>query len=246
MTLQDRYLKGETVSVYENIYKLGEDAFSSKYYTDVENVLTETFKRVAYNLNIIHKELIEIGYPFKSNVTYNFEQPLTNPLPDIDSLLLTLENIYKPWGAIPVALNMFYKIVGACNFASTESNISRPWRLADPIQILSLDDILREVTSSGDNDYLNECYLNDGIITIEISADYLHKDDVSGGPAYSIPITKQQVIDPPLLNEYHNTTFINYLRICMNNCGFSRITHPDECNEYQAFFDRVKPKLMPI
>ena len=60
-----------------------------------------------------------------------------------------------------------------------------------------------------------------------------------GGLAYLLQVKKRQTVDAEFLNEEHRTTFINYLRICFDNSGFSRITNPEYDNDYQTFFDMV-------
>jgi hypothetical protein len=60
------------------------------------------------------------------------------------------------------------------------------------------------------------------------------------GQAYSLQLTPKPSIDGQFLYEEHDTTFINYLRICFDNCGFSRITNPEYDNDYQSLFDKVK------
>ena len=82
--------------------------------------------------------------------------------------------------------------------------------------------------------------------SLELAADYLHKDNISGGPPYSIQITKEPQIDSLFLNEAHETTFIDYLRICMENCGFSRTKEFENQTDYQAFCDKVRPQLKKI
>ena len=83
-------------------------------------------------------------------------------------------------------------------------------------------------------------------MALPLSADYLHKDNISGGQPYSLQLTTTPSIDGQFLYEEHNTTFINYLRICFDNCGFSRITNPEYNNDYQKFFDKVQPQLKRI
>ena len=147
MKLYDRYKIGETETVYEDIYKLGGDAFLESNFADIEKVLTETFERVAYNLDIIYKELTNINYLFKTNFEFNFERPLIKPLADTDKLLSRLDKSVRPFGFVPLSLKMFYKIVGACNFGwDYETNEDFIWQCADPIQITSLDDLVSEFT----------------------------------------------------------------------------------------------------
>ena|ERR1022692_775554 len=247
MTLYDRYINGQTEQVYQDIYALGQDAFLLANLSEIEKVLTETFRRVAYNLDIIYAELKNINYLFKSKFEYNFQRPLIRPLPDTEKLLKKLDIAVKPFGFMPLSLKMFYRIVGACNFGwDYDTNEEYIWQFADPIQITSLDVVVTEVTEKGYLTDLTEYYEEDGFVSLQLSADYLHKDNTSGGPAYSIKLTKTQSVDSEFLNEEHVTTFINYLRICFDNCGFSRIKNPENYNDYQAFFDKVNPQLKPI
>jgi hypothetical protein len=57
MTLLEQYKNGEMKEVYAEIQKLGQEAFLPEKFSEVEAVLSETFKRVAYNLEVIFTEL---------------------------------------------------------------------------------------------------------------------------------------------------------------------------------------------
>ena len=83
MTLYERYINGETSTVYEEIEQLGQTAFNSDNFGDVEKVLVETFTRVRYNLEIIHKELKEINYNFKADFESNSNKPLSSHYPTL-------------------------------------------------------------------------------------------------------------------------------------------------------------------
>lgn len=250
MKFYDRYISGEDGrSVYNDIYNLGELAFHNEYFDDVNNVLTETFKRIVDNLNIIFEELNVIEYAFKTEFQFNFEKPLLRPLPNTDELLAQLDKLVEGFGQVPYSLKMFYKIVGACNFGWDYEKVPKKyWECADPIQICSLDDLVSEVSDDDWKDYLIETLEEDPsqFPCLELAADYLHKDNISGGLPYSIQITKEISVDGLFLNEPNETTFINYLRICMENCGFARITKPEYKNEYKEFFEKVKPRLKMI
>ena len=249
MTLYDRYLNGQTKQVYQDIYELGENAFSASYFGDIEKVLNETFLRVDYNLNIIYNELMQINYLFKTVPKYNFEKPLHKPLSNTAFLIEQLDKAVKPFGHVPLSLKFFYKIVGGVNLVwDYNTNEDFLWNMADPIQIASLDAVVETVTEEWWKDDIQQ-YVDDeefGIAFLELSADDLHKDNVSGGQAYALQITERPSIDSKFLNEPNNTTFIDYLRICFENCGFPGITRPDMQNKYQDFFDRVKPQLKSI
>lgn len=249
MTFYNRYINGETEGVYQDIYALGQDAFLPANLQDIEKVLTETFQRTAYNFDIIYKELKAVDYLFKTNPENNFEKPLHEPLPDTYLLLEQLDKMVKPFGFIPLSLKFFYKIVGGVNFVwDYENSENFMWKMADPIQIASLDAVVETVTDENWREDVQQ-YLDDesfGSAFLDLSADDLHKDNVSGGLPYAMQITSEPSIDGNFMNEPNHTTFINYLRICFEYCGFPGITRHDMNNDYQAFFGKVKPQLKNI
>ena len=249
MNLYERYLNGETKAVYDDINKLGSNAFDDSHIKEIEKVMTETFERVLFNLNIIYEELIEIGYLFKTDFEFNFEKPLHPPLKNTESLIKQLESAVKDFGFIPLSLKYFYRIVGGVNFVwDFENNENFMWNMADPIQISSLDSIVEEVTTEYWKEDIQQ-YVDDedfGCAFLGLAAGDLHKDNVSGGQSYAIEITKEPMIDGRFINEPNETTFINYLRICFDNCGFPGIARSDTNNKYQKFFDKVKPQLKKI
>lgn len=249
MNLYQKYLKGETVSVYREIDKLDYNLLNIEQKKEVEKVLNETFKKVAFNLKIIYKELINIGYLFKKVYEFNFEKPLHDPLENTEFLIKQLDSAVKPFGFVPLSLKYFYRVVGGVNFVwdfATDEKIR--WDMADPIQIFSLDDLVQEVT----NEYWKEDiqpYVNDenfGCAFLDLSADDLHKDNVSGGQPYAIEITQKQAIDSKFMNEFNDTTFINYLRICFDHCGFPGMIGTNINDDFKDFHDKVKPQLLKI
>ena len=90
-----------------------------------------------------------------------------------------------------------------------------------------------------DDEYFGCAFLN-------LSADDLHKDNTSGGEPYAIEITKEQTIDARFMNEANETTFINYLRICFDHCGFPGMIGTNINDDFKDFHDKVKPQLLKI
>ncbi|SFA47015.1 hypothetical protein SAMN04488511_106119 [Pedobacter suwonensis] len=247
MNFYDRYRKGETHSVYADIEKLGEEAFSPVFYTDVEKVLMETFRRVKLNLDIIYKELRNINYVFWKDEEGNI-QALLRPLSDVDEQLDILERNIESIGKLPMSVKMFYKTVGSCDFSwNYQDDPNILWELADPIQIISLSDCILQVTDQYWFEEMEEYIQNKGFgfAFLELSADNFHKDNMSGGAAYALQLNYERSIDGKFLNEPNNTTFINYLRICFESCGFPSISYEDN-KIYQEFCDKVKPQLLKI
>jgi hypothetical protein len=234
-----RYQTGETITVYTDIEALGSKAFSPAHYTDVQEVLQETFRRVAYNLDIIYKELVKIGYNFREEPVYSFEHPLLEPLDNTEELLQQLDARVETFGHVPLSLKMFYRIVGSCNFTWDYETIPEiPWEGADPIEVTALDDLMTQVTE--------DAYDDESWEGLWIAADNLHKDNISGGQPYTLELTPEPSVDSQLLYEWHDTTFINYLRIAFEYAGFPGAAEMEEEEELQDFIKKVRPQLLPI
>jgi hypothetical protein len=240
MSLLEKYLQGDTVRVYEEISSMGSDAFGKRNVGQVRAILTETMSRVVFNLNIIRSALRGINYCFKDDPRYDFEYSLLKPRWKAQFQIRKLERTVRPLGFVPLSLKMFYSIVGSCNFAwDYDTNPVIPWEGADPIQVAPLTDLLGEAKDLEPN--------NDGDpVGLPLSANYYHKDNVSGGPAYSVELTTKPQVDSRYLNEEHDTTFINYLRIAMGNCGFSRAYEVENLRDFVDYRNKVKPLLKPI
>jgi hypothetical protein len=238
MNLLDRYLQGEGRSVYAEIERMGPDALAKRNLGIVDAVLRETMNRVAYNLSIIYSGLLEEDYCFQSNIQFDFDYPLLKPFPNVKDLIRKLEKGVRKFGHIPLSLKLFYEIVGSCNFAWDYDGIEEiPWEGADPIQIGPITDLLEE---------LKDMEVEDEEPGLSVSADYLHKDNISGGPGYAVELTRMPQAASRFLNEEHETSFINYLRIAMDGCGFSRGRAVSHLDSFVQFSEKIRPQLKPI
>jgi len=247
MSFYERYKNGETHGVYADIEKLGEEAFSPSYYSDIEKVLIETFQRVNFNLDVIYKALKDIDYIFWKDKLGN-DEALLKPFSDTNELLKVLERNVEPIGKLPVSIKMFYQFVGSCNFAwNYQEDPNILWEMADPIQITPITDCVSQVTDQYWLEEMEECIQDGdfGFAYLDLSADDLHKDNISGGAPYALQLNKDKSIDGRFLNEPNDTTFINYLRICFESCGFPGMSY-DNNKIFQEFYDEVKPKLLKI
>ncbi len=246
MSFIERYNNGETVEVYQDIYNLGENAFNAAYLNDVTEVLNETFRRVKFNLGIIHKALLDMDYKLRTEFSYHSQAPLTEPLKNCEKMLKKLDKTVKPFGYVPLSLKTFYRIVGSCNFTWDYENYEElHWEYADPLEIIALDDIFDEEWQEMMEE-MREEEGEESPVYLDFSGDYYHKDNVSGGAPYAIEITEKPSIDSRVLFDDVETTFINYLRLSFDNCGFMKITYPEHNNDYEAFFNLVKPQLKKI
>lgn len=240
MDLLEKYLGGDTLRVHEEIERMGPAAFEKGNFQEVNAVLAETMKRVAHNLDVIYAALQAKNYCFKKNPRHDFEYPILKPRWGVKFRVRRLEKAVKTFGHVPLSLKMFYRIVGACNFTWDYETIEEiPWEGADPIEIIPISDLLREVKELEADD-------EDEEVGLPAAGDYLHKDNISGGPMYRVELTRNPQVDSKFLHEEHETTFINYLRIAMNNCGFSRAGAVSHLPHFIEYIDNVKPKLKPI
>lgn len=249
MNLVNRYKNGECEQVVDEVLLMGKEAFHPKYSFEIDALFTEIFGRVAYNLDAIYEELKQIDYKFFNNKKYNSFTPRHKPLSNTEELLKRLSETVSIYGYVPLSLVYFYRIVGGVNFAwNYDEYPSILWEMADPIQVSSLDDLVSYVSDEYWKEDMKE-YLDDptyGNAFLEISADDLHKDNISGGPPYSIQITKEKSIDSKVLNEANNTTFINYLRICFKYGGFPGMEFQESSKSYDEFLINIQKILKPI
>jgi hypothetical protein len=238
MNLLDMYIQGDCVGVYGEIERMGPNALAKPNIGSVEAVLRETMNRVAYNLRIIYTGLVGENYCFKRNIRIDFDCPLLKPFPNVKDLIRKLEKSVREFGHVPLSLKLFYEIVGSCNFAWDYDSIEEiPREGADPIQIGSITDLLEEV---------EDMEVEDEDPGLSVSADYLHKDNTSGGPGYAVELTRVPQPDSRFLNEEHETSFINYLRIAMDGCGFSRAGAVSHMESFVLYSEKIRPLLKPI
>lgn len=247
MTFLERYQNGERMEVYQEIERLGSKAFEKNIFKEVEAILIETFQRVRLNLEVIYETLKEQQYSFRTRYQSNSERPLSKPLKNCKKRLAELDQEVAPFGHVPFSLKLFFKIVGSCDLSwDYDTNPEILWEYADPLQIFALDDILEFIRVEDWKERMQEEITEGDCPSLEISADYYHKDNVSGGPAYAIELTKHPSIDSRVLYEEHETTFINYLRLSFEKGGFLRMDKTPFQKEFAAYFEKVKPKLLKI
>ena len=244
MSFYQRYLNGEYSQVYADIARLRQKAFQPEAAAEIDRLLTETFRRVLHNANIVAETLPQFGYRFnrwRDNV-------ITPPLPTADEYIRHLVQAVQPVGFIPLSLQYFYRIVGEINFIWDYDGYPEiVWEYADPLCVYGIDFVLEEMENE-DNEWL-ECtreLLAENPkcpIGLPFSPDDYHKDNVSGGNAYEIALSTKPSVDGKVLYAPQNTQFIAYLRHIFANGGFgSEVDAP----EFQDYLQTVLPKLLPF
>src|SRR5262245_7775914 len=170
-------------------------------------------RRTLGNLEVLHDRLLSMGYRFSHP-----ESALLSPSPEVEDEIRFLE---AHIGEVPLALTMFYRVVGSVDFTGAHPE----WEgceYPDPIVVYPLSDAVSEAKEYLELKSPEEEYWasNSGIFRVPIAADYYHKEDVGGGMWYGVEFPNRND-DPELLEEWHHTTFVGYLRLCFEWGGFS-------------------------
>ncbi len=135
-------------------------------------------------------------------------------------------------GPLPIALDAFWRTVGSIALVpggSTRYDYGRSSLEVDGISLLALDPL--EVCGPdvgwiiGDYEArVAESHVEIvGGLSLDFAPDFLHKQNISGGPAYAIelpPRSPRAAVDPAVLFEPHRTSFVGYLRAAFAWGGF--------------------------
>lgn len=241
----DRYLRGEHEAVWKELTGLGEQVRTEPHYSDAWAVACETMRRARANVELLIPRLQEIGYQLgvweDSRWIDNgwvrglypvddYAGPHTLPSPDAAHQVRELENLI---GTLPLSLRAWLEIVGDVDFRGFHPDWT--FNYPDPLVVsgtAGFFDYTRDQFAEWqqDPDY---CGDETGHFLIEIAPDFYHKANVSGGSPYSFAVPNAAA-DAPLLEEPHQTTFVNYLRLCFQWGGFpgfadcSPVKRPEE------------------
>ncbi len=231
----DRYLSGECERVWAELVALDDRVRLEPLYSEALDVARETMRRVRHNVGLLIPRLTALGYRFgytwvaenewtdASEREWAEGQPpvLSPPVPDVAARIGELEEVA---GTLPLSLRAFYEEVGGVNFVGDWPETWYDWQVEqgiDPLRVESLEDALEAckgwrqwATYPG-----GERVRPDEPCPVPIAPDHDLKYNISGTGAYEILVPNAGA-DAPLLLEWHNTTFVNYLRICLRWAGF--------------------------
>jgi len=267
--LLDRYAAGEHVAVWVELGELGASVRQAPFYSDALAVARETMRRARYNIERLVARLrlldYQFGYDwwvaeFRDMLEYDPPPPVfARPQAQVEHQLTELE---RRVGILPLALRAWYEQVGAVNFVgmypihdATDPNgftnyvqFTRSGARdrdkyfsdeyfshdVDPLFVDSLDHILQRPampsrTGSG--------------YEIDLAPDEWLKYGVSGGGPYVIT-APNPAADAILENEWHETTFVNYLRTCFRWGGFPGLECKTRRPERELAF--LTEDLLPI
>ncbi len=241
-TFLDRYLQGEYEQVWDDLYAEDQAIYQEPLFHDAVAVVQETMLRVRKNVERITARLYAIGYAFDTyrdghTKIYGYTQPHHPPIVNIGNEISEFEQL-EGVGKLPLSLKLFWQIVGDVD-----------WMGYHPLWPAYSDPLVVYPIEAARSDYEDWCYAVDergaeaGRFGIQIAPDYIHKDNESGGSPYTI-FVPNAAIDGVLEYERHQTTFVNYLRICFAHGGFPGIhRHNGDISKIVA---KLSDGLLPI
>jgi hypothetical protein len=249
-TFLERYLSGECITVWDELYRFGHLDPDSDLFQDAWAVSQETMRRVRHNIEILIPRLIEAGYTFGYEWAVGSGFPSAPPLPvfsppsqDTPTTIVAIE---QQAGTLPLSLRAFYEIVGSVNFIGNAPNAWPQWQSLpdglDALFVYPVADALQGLTSwqeefegMTEEDWdLPESEEEDICDTrayaalphdcwfVAIAPDEWHKYNISGCGAYEIAIPNAAA-DARLLTESHHVSFVSYLRHCFQWAGFPKL-----------------------
>jgi hypothetical protein len=230
-----RYQKGEHQKVWEELIDLGSAVRDKRVLPDAVAVAKEMMQRVRHNIDIVIPRLEELGYEFgytwlegEPDITGEWiaTQPSRYAPPpfNIEKQLQTFEELAGP---LPLSIRAFYTEVGEVNFFGRHVRWEQLLKLRDKSRfpIPNLDPL----AINGFKEEMFEDYVvwkeemrgereNTASYPLFVALDYELKYNISGAGAYEIDIPNASA-DGLLLNEWHKTSFVDFLRICLHYGG---------------------------
>jgi hypothetical protein len=252
--LLQRYQRGFHKEVYDELVALGEKMFMSSIYEEAQAVAQTLMQRVRYNIGLIVPRLHTLGYRFGEGMwgleneispgeklTYEKDVPIFGV--STENTLIYIQKLEGLIGNLPLSLLHWYQEVGCVNFVglfpSDEKRVfdRQDGCDLDPLLIYSVELVYKMVLGYKERNVWEKDP------TLPVSPDNLFKYDYSGSGPYVIRMPCK-AFDAPLLRERHNTTFINYLRICMQWGGFPGLEQHNKLSREEFTF--LTKDLLPF
>lgn len=173
-TLLERYDAGERRKVWDELHALGPLSLTpDSMHRDAEAVAQRTMERAASNVGVLHERLRAVGF--------QFDLPEYAFVPAGDEHAAALRALVEKVHAVPPTLTALFAALGDVSFRGWLPGwgSADEWRaqLLDPFEFMA--DVRGEIERVDDELVAPE----DREFRLPIAADYLHKNDFSGGAA---------------------------------------------------------------
>jgi hypothetical protein len=213
-TFLERYQNGELKPVWLEVGTLRESELDPATLEDVRAVTLETIRRVKHNLELIATKLLAMGFVFgefeDDGSGFNGGEPTLRSHPiqamaNTQELMTELSSVVE--GPIPMVFRVFAEQIGDVDFRGKQPKFKTEY-LLDALMVFfyvperdEVEDWLEQLEDVPELAKYRHAFAPD---------DY-HKENVSGGSPYSYELPDDR-IDPPVMTNFKNCSFIDYLR----------------------------------
>jgi hypothetical protein len=233
----ERYVDGQHESVWDEVVALGPRASDPDVAPEVQALAHETMQRALRNVEALKSLLPSIGWRFRFPMTGPPSDLCVHapPRPDVQKRIAELEALCGP---LPASIRAWWEVVGTACFMRVPPD-EQEYPLPDPLVVEPIEAVIAEFREwESDVEYRRLVPR----FRAPLAPDELHKDDISGGAPYELEL-RSSAADGLLLNEWHNTTFVSYLREAFRWAGvpgWSRATHT------AARVEAIRRELVPL
>lgn len=233
----ERYVGGQYARVWEEVVALGPRASDPDVASEVRALAHETMQRALRNVEALKTLLPSIGWRFHFPMTgppsgYCVHAP---PGADVRRKIATLERLCGP---LPVSIQAWWEVVGTvCFMREPLAEYEEP--LPDPLVVAPIESVIEEFREWAADPERRRI---EPRFRAPLAPDALHKENISGGAPYELELPSSAA-DGLLLNEWHNVTFVGYLREAFRWAGvpgWSRASHT------AARVDAIRRELVPL
>lgn len=233
-SLVERYQHGDHRGVWQELGAV--DPLDGTWRAEAEEVAVLTMQRVRRNAERLVTALIARGWPV------TLEKALPGPAADVEERLERLAQLTA--APVPAALAAFWRVVGQIDLVPRElwdapfpAGVPEFLAVADPLEIID-PTAARFCVEEWQERSAGLHPEIAGPLELDISADYLHKANISGGSPYSVwlPCTGA---DPLVREEEHQLSFTDYLRRAFASKGFLRTDRQQQWLNHDSSRDQL-------
>lgn len=269
----DRYLSGDCEAVWAELTALGDLRDDVEMRMVTVAIAQEMMQRVQANIRTLAGRLQRLGFRFGEglfgDIADDERQLILNGEPavfgfsdDWHALFRDeIAHLEEMTGGLPIALRVFYEVVGSVNFVGTgsmwkeyEIDAKRPLARhslsrygSDPLFVYSpkmalqiYSDWQEAFTHSGPSKGVIEPH------AIFIAPNYDYKFGIGGGSGPYELTVPCAAADASLDNEWHHTTFVNYLRICCRWGGFPGLEYHRDKDRLAGMIRDLTHDMLPF
>ena len=233
-SLAERYRRGDHRGVWRELGAV--DSLDDSWRAEAGRVAVLTMQRVRRNAEHLVDALTARGWPVTA------EKALPGPASDVEERLERLEQLTG--APVPPALAAFWRVIGQVDLVPRElgdapfpAGVPGFLTVADPLEILDLTEAWFWVEEWQER----SAGLHPEIarpLDLGISADYLHKANISGGGPYCVWLPDTGA-DPLVRQEEHQLSFTDYLRRAFASKGFLRADRQQQWLNHRFSHDQL-------